>query len=51
MGFIYTITASLALWLILWALGTKSVDAFLVAIVIMLLGVTVRMLAPRARRS
>jgi hypothetical protein len=44
MGFIYTLVAALCVWLVMWALNVKAIDAFLVAIVIMLVALTVRML-------
>ena len=46
MGLIATIVFSLLLWIIAWALGYKAVDAFMVALVIILVAVTVRMLTP-----
>ncbi len=38
MGFIITITAGLVVWIVLWALGVKGFDAFLLAAVIILGG-------------
>lgn len=46
MGFVFTVTASLILWIVLWALGSKAIDAFMISIVIVLLGATARMLVP-----
>jgi hypothetical protein len=48
MGFAAAVTAALGLWLILWALGAKAFDSFLVSILIMVLAVAVKMLAPYA---
>jgi hypothetical protein len=48
MGLVYSIVSALALWLVLWALGAKALDSFLVAALIMIVAVTVAMLAPFA---
>jgi hypothetical protein len=44
MGLVYSIVASLCLWLVLWALGAKALDSFLLAALIMVVAVTVHML-------
>jgi hypothetical protein len=44
MGLVYAIVSALALWIVLWALGTKALDSFLVAALIMIVAVTVSML-------
>ena len=44
MGFAATTFAALALWIILWAIGAKPIDAFLPAVAIILVAATVRML-------
>ena len=46
MGLVLSITFGLILWLVLWALGQKAIDAFLLTILIALVAVTVRMIAP-----
>jgi len=46
MGLVFTITAGLILWIVMWALGSKALDAFMITIVIVLLGATARMLVP-----
>jgi hypothetical protein len=46
MGLILTTTFGLVLWIVLWAIGIKALDAFLVAAVVILLGATSRILAP-----
>ena len=38
MGFILTVTAGLIVWIVLWALGAKGFDAFMLATVIILVG-------------
>jgi len=46
MGFAFVTTAALGLWIILWAIGAKAFDAFMVAALILVMAVTVRMLTP-----
>ncbi|HEU4975866.1 MAG TPA: hypothetical protein VFT50_12305 [Baekduia sp.] len=46
MGLAATITAAAALWVAIWALDVKAIDSFMIAIVIVVIGVTVKMLAP-----
>ena len=46
MGLVAAATGGLIIWIVLWALGTKAIDAFMITIVIVLLGVAARMLAP-----
>jgi hypothetical protein len=46
MGLALTTTFALILWIVLWANGAKSFDGFLVAMIIILLGATVRILKP-----
>ena len=38
MGLLLTLIFGLVLWIVLWAIGVKSFDAFLITIVLMLLG-------------
>jgi hypothetical protein len=45
MGFVLTVTAGLVVWIVLWAMGTKGLDAFLLATVIILLGASVKILS------
>ena len=35
-------TIGLVIWIVLWALGTKAIDAFLITVAIMLITATVR---------
>jgi hypothetical protein len=42
MGFVLTLTAGLVMWIVMWAVGVKGIDAFLVATAIILIGATVR---------
>ncbi len=38
MGLVIATTFGLALWIVLWALGTSGLDSFLLALLAMLLG-------------
>jgi hypothetical protein len=42
MGFILTVTAGLITWIVLWALGAKGFDAFMVTAAIVVVGATLR---------
>ena len=46
MALVLTTTAGLVLWIVLWSLGAKAVDAFMITTVIVLVGATARMLVP-----
>jgi hypothetical protein len=46
MGLVLTTTFGLVLWIVLWAIGAKALDAFLIAAVVIMLGATARILAP-----
>ena len=46
-------TAGLILWIVLWAIGAKGFDAFMLAVVFMLIGATLRIVSrytPKIRR-
>jgi hypothetical protein len=45
MGLILATTAGLVVWIVLWALGSKGFDAFLLAVAIVLVGSTLRLLS------
>ena len=45
MGLILTATAGLVVWVVLWALGAKGVDAFLLSAAIILVGASLRILS------
>jgi hypothetical protein len=44
-GLILTVTAGLVVWVVLWALGTKGFDAFMLATAIILAGATIKILS------
>lgn len=46
MGLVLATTAGLVVWIVLWAIGWKSLDAFLITTVIITLGATAKILAP-----
>ncbi len=46
MGLVVATAIGLMAWIVLWAIGWKSMDAFLVTTVIVLLGSTAKVLAP-----
>ncbi|HEV2982639.1 MAG TPA: hypothetical protein VGX51_14515 [Solirubrobacteraceae bacterium] len=45
MGLILTASAGLVVWIVLWSLGSRGFDAFLLALAIILVGATVRILS------
>ena len=46
MGVVVATTFGLILWLVLWALGQKAIDAFLLTVLIALVAATLRMISP-----
>jgi hypothetical protein len=46
MGLVLATTFGLVLWIILWAIGAKALDAFLITTVVIMLGATGKILAP-----
>jgi len=46
MGLVLATTAAMLVWIIMWSIGAKAIDGFLVATVIILLASTVRVLKP-----
>jgi len=44
MGLVMTVTAGLVVWIVLWALGAKGFDAFMLATLIIVIGATVKIL-------
>jgi hypothetical protein len=46
MGLVLTVTAGLVVWIVLWSIGVKSFDAFMITVVIAVTGATIRMLLP-----
>ena len=46
MGLLLATVLGLTIWIVGWAIGAKSFDAFLIAMAIVLLAATVRVIAP-----
>jgi hypothetical protein len=46
MGLVLVTTFGLVVWIVLWAIGAKALDAFLVTSVILMIGATAKILAP-----
>ncbi|HEX2016601.1 MAG TPA: hypothetical protein VGN69_07885 [Solirubrobacteraceae bacterium] len=46
MGLLLTTTAGLVVWIVLWALGVKGFDAFMITLLLVLVGATARILLP-----
>jgi hypothetical protein len=46
MGLVLTTTAGLVVWIVLWAIGVKSFDAFLLTLGMIIIAATVRMILP-----
>jgi hypothetical protein len=46
MGLVVATTFGLIVWIVLWALGVKPFDSFLITVLVVLIGATARMLAP-----
>jgi hypothetical protein len=46
MGLVLATTAGLVIWLVLWSLGIKAIDGFMITVVIALVAATVHMVLP-----
>ena len=46
MGLLLTLIAGLVVWVVLWALGAKSLDAILITLLLLVIAAAVQMLAP-----
>jgi hypothetical protein len=46
MGLVVATTVGLVIWLVMWALGIKAVDAFMITLLLVILGATMRIIAP-----
>ena len=46
MGVLLAFVAGVALWIVLWALGVKSLDAFMITILITLIALAGRIVSP-----
>ncbi|MGH2898702.1 MAG: hypothetical protein ACRDMZ_08505 [Solirubrobacteraceae bacterium] len=46
MGLVVATTVGLIAWIVLWAIGWKSIDAFMITAVIITLGASAKIVAP-----
>jgi hypothetical protein len=46
MGLIFSATAGFVLWIVLWSIGVKSLDAFLLTVLVLLLAAGTRIVLP-----
>lgn len=46
MGILLTVTAGLVIWIVLWSIGVKSIDAFLIPVALVVLASGARILLP-----
>jgi hypothetical protein len=46
MGLVVATTVGLVIWIVMWALGIKAIDAFMITVLLVLLGATMRIIAP-----
>ena len=46
MGVLLTLIAGLVVWIVLWAIGVKSFDAFMITVLMVIVAGTVRMVTP-----
>ena len=46
MGIVLATTLGLCLWVVLWALGTKAFDAFMLTILIVMMAAAARIFSP-----
>jgi hypothetical protein len=46
MGLVVATTFGLVVWLVMWALGVKAFDAFMITVLVVLVGATMRILLP-----
>jgi hypothetical protein len=53
MGLLLTLITGLVIWIVLWATGTKSLDAILITLLLVVIAAAVQMLTPHlpGRRS
>lgn len=45
MGLVLTLTGGLIVWIVLWALGAKGFDAFMLAALIIIVGATLKIVS------
>ena len=45
MGLVLTVTGGLIIWIVLWALGAKGFDSFMLATLVIVVGATLKILS------
>jgi len=45
MGLVLTVTAGLIIWIVLWALGAKGFDSFMLAMLVIVVGASLKIIA------
>ncbi len=51
MGLLLTTIAGLVVWIVLWSIGVKSFDAFMITTLMIVLAATARVFAPMLARN
>jgi hypothetical protein len=46
MGLIFSATAGLIVWIVLWSIGVKAIDSFMITVLVLLLAAGTRILLP-----
>lgn len=46
MGLVLVTTFGLVIWIVMWAIGAKAIDGFMITTLVIVLGAAGRMLAP-----
>ena len=46
MGLLLTLIAGLVIWVVLWALGAKAFDSFMITVVMLVIAAAVHLVAP-----
>jgi hypothetical protein len=46
MGVIFSAAAGLVIWIVLWSIGVKSIDAFMITVLVLVLAAGTRILLP-----
>ena len=49
MGTVVAFTIGLIIWIVLWANGAKAFDAFMIPVLLLVVGATMRMVLPYVR--
>jgi hypothetical protein len=47
MGVVLAATAGLVIWIVLWSIGTKAIDGFMITALVILVAATLRSLLPK----